>query len=297
MPRARQISAMCGAGRAKLAAADSSASRPRPCARLRRAAAATFAGSVRSTKREATSPRCAAARARIADTCRRTGRRSRRCARPRRRSSRTVAIAASARGERERLRAAFEVGNAALQRPSRRVVRTAVVEAFVHARALLHEGRGRVDRRHDRAGRRVGRLAGVDGARADAMLRLRTVADSAGELSFIAGFSASDSSRSNRVMRPWKPAASAMIATRPRSSTASSSPRLAAGGSVSSACIIVSGQRVKRATDRCVHARAGGPTRRSRRPAACPRCTGSCETSACAHALEGREQRVVGLSR
>ena len=67
-------------------------------------------------------------------------------------------------GEREGLRAAFEVGDAALERPARRVVRAAVVEALVHARALLHVGRGRVDRRHDRAGR-SGRATGRRGSR------------------------------------------------------------------------------------------------------------------------------------
>jgi hypothetical protein len=66
------------------------------------------------------------------------------------------------RGEGEGLRPAFEVGDAALEREPGRVVRAAVVEALVHPRALLHEGRGGIDRRHDRAGRRIGRLAGVD---------------------------------------------------------------------------------------------------------------------------------------
>jgi hypothetical protein len=75
-----------------------------------------------------------------------------------------------ARGEGVRLRAAFQVGDTALEREPGRVVRTAVVEALVHARALLHEGRGRVDRRHDRAGGRVGRLAGMDRAGGESVL-------------------------------------------------------------------------------------------------------------------------------
>ena len=43
----------------------------------------------------------------------------------------------------------------------------AVVEALVHARRLLCVGAGGVDRRHHRAGGRVGRLAGVDRARGE----------------------------------------------------------------------------------------------------------------------------------
>ena len=78
-----------------------------------------------------------------------------------------------ARSERERLLASFEVGNAALQRPSRRIVRTAVIETLVHAGAFLHERRRGVDRRHDRARRWVGCLAGVNGACADALFLWR----------------------------------------------------------------------------------------------------------------------------
>ena len=58
-------------------------------------------------------------------------------------------------GEREAVRAAFEIGDAALPRAARRVVRARIVVALVHARARLRVGRGRVDRRHHRAGRRI----------------------------------------------------------------------------------------------------------------------------------------------
>jgi hypothetical protein len=70
-------------------------------------------------------------------------------------------------GEGEGRAAAFDVGHAALQRPARRVVRAAVVEALVHAGTLLDKGRGGVDRRHHGAGARVGRLAAVDDAGGD----------------------------------------------------------------------------------------------------------------------------------
>jgi hypothetical protein len=64
--------------------------------------------------------------------------------------------------ESERLGAAFQIGHATLQRPARRVVRAAVVEAFVHAGAVLQVGGVGVNRRHQRAGGRVRRLPGVD---------------------------------------------------------------------------------------------------------------------------------------
>ena len=73
-----------------------------------------------------------------------------------------------ARAERIAARAAFEIGNAALVGHARRILRAAVFVAFVHAGAGLDIGRGRVDRRHDRAGRGVRGLTGMDGARAEA---------------------------------------------------------------------------------------------------------------------------------
>ncbi len=51
-----------------------------------------------------------------------------------------------------------------LERVARRVRDARVVVALVLADRLLHVGRGLVDRRDDRAGRRVGLLAGVDGS-------------------------------------------------------------------------------------------------------------------------------------
>ena len=99
-----------------------------------------------------------------------------------------------ARGEGEGRAAAFQVGHAALERPARGIVRAAIVEALVHAGAVLHEGGGGVNGRHDGARRRVGRLAGVDDAR--------------GEAALAGGFLAQDSvlrkwlRRSKRVIRP-----------------------------------------------------------------------------------------------
>ena len=74
------------------------------------------------------------------------------------------------RCERKAARAAFEVGDARLQRGARRVARARVVVALVHAGTRLHVGRCRVDRRHDRAGRRIGFLSGVNRARREAVL-------------------------------------------------------------------------------------------------------------------------------
>jgi len=69
-----------------------------------------------------------------------------------------------ARGEGEALPSALEVGEAALVSHARRVLAARILVALVHARALLHVGRGRVDRRHDGAGRGIGALARVDRA-------------------------------------------------------------------------------------------------------------------------------------
>ena len=43
-------------------------------------------------------------------------------------------------------------------------LRARIFVALVHARALLHVGRGRVDRHHHRAGGRIGLLPGMDAA-------------------------------------------------------------------------------------------------------------------------------------
>ena len=104
-----------------------------------------------------------------------------------------------ARGEREACAAALQVGDAALEGEARRVVRAAVVEALVHARARLHVGRGRVDRRHDRAGRRIGRLAGVDRAGGESVLAAGRLGVSS---RFTSRFSADEFNRSTRVIRP-----------------------------------------------------------------------------------------------
>ena len=60
--------------------------------------------------------------------------------------------------------AAFEIGDAALERHARGVLGARVVVALVHARALLHVSRRGVDRHHDGAGGRVGLLPRVDAA-------------------------------------------------------------------------------------------------------------------------------------
>ena len=64
--------------------------------------------------------------------------------------------------------AAFEIGDAALERHARRVLRARIFEALVDAWARLRIGRGRVDRRHHRAGRRIVVLAGMDAAGGEA---------------------------------------------------------------------------------------------------------------------------------
>ena len=70
-----------------------------------------------------------------------------------------------ARRERETVLAALEIGNAALIRHARRILRARVLVTLVHARAFLHVRRRRVDRRHDRSRRRVRRLSRVNRAR------------------------------------------------------------------------------------------------------------------------------------
>ena len=55
------------------------------------------------------------------------------------------------------------------------LLRARVVEALVHARALLRVGRGGVDRHHHRAGRRIGLLAGVDHAGVEGELVLSSI--------------------------------------------------------------------------------------------------------------------------
>ena len=72
-------------------------------------------------------------------------------------------------GEGERVLAAFQRGQAALQGIARRVARARVFESLVLARPLLRIRRGQVDGRHHRAGGRVGPLPGVNGERLEAI--------------------------------------------------------------------------------------------------------------------------------
>ena len=65
------------------------------------------------------------------------------------------------------MRGAFQRRQAAFQRGACRVAGARVFVTFVLADALLHEGRGLIDWRHDGAGSRVRRLPGVDGERFD----------------------------------------------------------------------------------------------------------------------------------
>jgi hypothetical protein len=76
--------------------------------------------------------------------------------------------AGHAGGEGEALRAALEIGDAALIGHARRILRARIFVAFVDAGTLLHVSRGGIDRRHDRARRGIGRLAGVNAARGEA---------------------------------------------------------------------------------------------------------------------------------
>jgi len=62
---------------------------------------------------------------------------------------------------------AFEIGDTALERPSRRIVRSAVIQPLVHAGTLLNVSRIGIDRLHDRAGGRVGNLPGMNYARSE----------------------------------------------------------------------------------------------------------------------------------
>ena len=56
------------------------------------------------------------------------------------------------------VRPRFKICDAALVRHSRGILRARILITLVHAGARLHIGGSRVDRLHDRAGRRIGRL-------------------------------------------------------------------------------------------------------------------------------------------
>ncbi|MND58802.1 hypothetical protein D3C80_499720 [compost metagenome] len=100
------------------------------------------------------------------------------------------------RGKGERLGTALKVRDTTLQRPARRVVRTAVIQALVHARALLGIGGIGIDRRHQGPGGRVRALSGMDYAGGEA----------AGRVGFIVLAHGKDLRRwlsmSTRVIRP-----------------------------------------------------------------------------------------------
>jgi hypothetical protein len=70
-------------------------------------------------------------------------------------------------GKRETIGARFQRGDAAFVGPSCRIVGARVIKPLVHTRALLRVSRRRVDRRNHRARGRIGRLAGMNGKRAE----------------------------------------------------------------------------------------------------------------------------------
>jgi hypothetical protein len=70
-------------------------------------------------------------------------------------------------GESKPRSAAFEIGNASLECHARRVLSAPIFKALVNAGAGLRIGRGRIDRRHHRAGRRIVLLTGMDAARGE----------------------------------------------------------------------------------------------------------------------------------
>ena len=67
-------------------------------------------------------------------------------------------------GECPAARAAFQIGDATFVGEPRRIDRARVIVAFVLAGTFLDVGRRGVNRRHDRAGRRIRFLAGVNRA-------------------------------------------------------------------------------------------------------------------------------------
>ena len=70
-------------------------------------------------------------------------------------------------GEGEGRLAVLQVGDATLEGEPRGILAPAVIEALVDARRLLRVRAADGNRRHDGAGGRVGRLAGVDRPRAE----------------------------------------------------------------------------------------------------------------------------------
>ena len=98
-----------------------------------------------------------------APACRRTGRRSATTWRPRPAARAPWPSPPCPRRTRSRARR-LRGRRCSARTPARGIVRARVVVALCARRATLHVGRGGVDRRDHRAGRRVGRLAGVDRA-------------------------------------------------------------------------------------------------------------------------------------
>src|SRR5258708_5098596 len=121
-------------------------------------------------------------------------------------------------GEGETRVATLERGEAGFERIARRVARAGVVVTLMLAGTRLRVGGRRIDRRHHRAGARVGLLAGVDD------LRL--------ELHLFSHRCRSQLRRSMRVMRPRNSSPSTTIATMPRLKTFTSSSTVALGGTV-----------------------------------------------------------------
>src|SRR4029450_11048858 len=75
-----------------------------------------------------------------------------------------------ARGKGKSRAAAFEIGDAALERHARGILGAGVVVALVHARTLLNVSGGGIDRHHNGAGRGIGLLPRVDAARGEVKL-------------------------------------------------------------------------------------------------------------------------------
>ncbi len=72
------------------------------------------------------------------------------------------------RGKTQAVLATFEAGNAVFKGEACRIVSARVFKALMLARTTLRKGRGQVDGRHHRAGRRIGRLSSVNGPRSEA---------------------------------------------------------------------------------------------------------------------------------
>ena len=73
-------------------------------------------------------------------------------------------LGGEARREDRAVRDAFEIGEDLFEPLARRIVGARIVEAQIDAGAFLLVGRGLIDRRDQRAGRRIARLGGMNGA-------------------------------------------------------------------------------------------------------------------------------------